>query len=555
MSCSKKFFAVLFYLWSSLAWAGVNCTDLPNFVPGNIADALAVNARFANVVSCFSLAAQTGNNNDITALFALTSPINTAQGGSSIYLGGTSSGTNAYTIGSLSPSIGFSLTRGLSVLFTVGTTNTGPSTLAITTPAIAATNIFRPTPSGPQALVDGELISGNLALVIYDGTQFQLAWTGAQSGGFGPLTSLDTGGATADLGTVASHNVTFTIGSAGRSITSFGSTASVTYPVYRLNFATALTLNNGGSLILPGGSNIVTVSGDNAVALYLGGSTWQVIHYNRANGTAAVSPTPLCGFSGLQVTNDANTIISWQFNSSVLINPTGNVPIFSGAKSGTINTSLVGAAGLDVAGPGNNNFVYLYAIYNSASNTWNGVGSLNTPSTGPSPLPGGYAAICYMGAMKTNGAHLLYGSQISGNEAFYVSGTATTATLPLITSGVNGSMNCGTTTPAYTALTVRGNSGAGIWMPSTAVAGDYILTDNFGGGGAAGVILAPNISYTGLGGASTNPPPLVVSPTLTAGTTKGRMMFEGATNTVQYCSTTNQGAVTAYGWKDAVNAN
>jgi len=547
----KRFLLGLFLsLWASLASAGVNCTMPFTFVPGTLADANQVNANFAAAVACFLNAAGAGNNNDITALLALTTPLSTAQGGSSIYIGGTSTGSaNAQVIASPSPT-GFALTRGLSILFTAGFTNTGATQINVNGTGLV--NLFRQSPSGPQALTGGEVVANDLTWAIYDGVQFQLVNSGAQYGGFGPLTSLSS--AAPDLGTIASHNITFT---GNTTITAFGSSASTTFPLYRLNFSTVLVLtHNGTSLILPSSTNITTASGDNAVALYLGAGNWQVISYDRANGTSVVSPTPLCGFSGLSISNGAsNSIINWSFNNSVLINPTGSVPVFSTAKSGSINitTGTAGtstAGGMDGTGPGNNTFSYLYAIYNGT--TWSAVGSITTPATGP-VMPAGYTFLCYMGAIKTNGAGNLFGTLILGNEAQYVSGGANNTTLPLITNGVQGSTNCGTAAPGWTAFTVRGNSGAGVWMPSTAVRGKYVLTNDFAGGGASALLLAPNASYGGLGGTQVNPGPLSVVAAATAGSTTGDMLFEA--NTVQYCSSTAQGAVLAFGWKDTVNAN
>lgn len=545
----RLFLGLLFSLWASLASAGVNCTMPFTFVPGTLADANQVNANYAAIVACLLNAAGAGNNNDITALLALTTPITPAAGGSTMYVGGTSTGSaNAQVIAAPSPT-GFALTQGSSILFTAGFTNTGAATLAVN--GTTATALLRQSPSGPQALTGGEIVANDLVWAVYDGTQFQLINSGAQNGGFGPLTSLTS--SAPDLGTIPSHNIAF-VENAGSPITSFGSTASVTFPVYRLTFSTALVLtHNGTSLILPSASNITTASGDTAIAMYLGSGNWQVISYSRANGTSVVSTTPLCGFSGLKIVNDANTIISWQFQNSVLINPTGNVPIFSGAQNGTITTSSVGAGGMDVAGPGNNNFVYMYAI--STGSTWNAIGSLTPPPGSPSPLPAGYNFICYMGAMKTNGAHLLYGVKQAGPESRYVVGSATVASLPVVANGTVGT-TCGGATPNYAAQVIAGNTGAApLWAPSTAIAVDVIASSQFTGADSALVAVAPSGPTTygqfTTGTVNTNPPPLY---TLTVSPNQlGRILLESTS--IWICSTSVSGAVFAYGWRDAVNAN
>ncbi len=550
----KKFLlGLLLSLWASVASAGVSCTMPFTFVPGTLADANQVNANFAAAVACFLNAAGAGNNNDITALLALTTPLTTAQGGSSIYIGGTSTGSaNAQVIASPSPT-GFALTRGLSILFTAGFTNTGATQINVNGTGLV--NLFRQSPSGPQALTGGEVVLNDLTWAIYDGTQFQLVNTGAQYGGYGPLTSLSSVGGTPDLGSVASHNITFT---GNTTITSFGSSASTTFPLYRLNFSTALVLtHNGTSLILPSATNITTASGDNAVALYLGSGNWQVVHYDRANGTSVVSPTPLCGFSGLVIANGAsNSIINWSFNSSVLINPTGNVPVFSGSKNGTINiTTGTGgtstAGGMDGTGPGNNTFTYMYAIYNGT--TWSAVGSVTPPATGP-VMPAGYTSLCYMGAMKTNGSGNLYGTRILGPEARYVNGGANLTALPVIANGTIGT-TCGGATPNFASQTIVGSTGAGIWVPSTAVAADVIVSSQFTSADTALVAVAPSgptvFGQFTTGTANTNPPPLYTLST--SPNQLGRILLESTA--IWACSSAASGAVFSYGWKDAVNAN
>jgi hypothetical protein len=89
--------------------------------------------------------------------------------------------------------------------------------------------------------------------------------------------------ATADLGAAASSLINITGATA---ITSLGASASTARPLYRLRFAGALTLtHNAVSLILPGGANIATASGDSCIAQYLGGGNWRVLAYSRGDGS------------------------------------------------------------------------------------------------------------------------------------------------------------------------------------------------------------------------------------------------------------------------------
>lgn len=69
--------------------------------------------------------------------------------------------------------------------------------------------------------------------------------------------------------------------SGSASINSFGNAAGLAQPVYLLGFSGAATLVNSAGLVLPGGQNILTSSGDSALGLYEGAGTWKVLAYNK----------------------------------------------------------------------------------------------------------------------------------------------------------------------------------------------------------------------------------------------------------------------------------
>src|SRR5580698_6890431 len=191
-------------LLASLAQAGVPCTVPNTFVNNTIADANQVNANFSAVISCLLNAAQAGNNSDITSLNALTTPVTPGQGGSNLFIGGTSSGTlNAQIVTVTIPS-GFTLVKGYTVAFVPGFTNS--SALQINVNSTGLVNVYRQTPGGPQALTGGEAVAGQMFFASYDGTEWQMISNGPQFGGFGPGNVL-TAAATTDLGTIPTHNV------------------------------------------------------------------------------------------------------------------------------------------------------------------------------------------------------------------------------------------------------------------------------------------------------------------------------------------------------------
>ena len=366
----KHILGLLFSLWASVACANVPCTLPFTLTNGTLADASQVMANYNAIVACLTNAAAAGANNDITSLNALSTPFTPAQGGSSVYVAAAASGgaANAQTVAATTPT-GFSLGAPTkTIVFVAGFTNTGPTTLAVS-PAVA-TNVFRSTPSGPQALTGGEIIAGNLVIATFDGTQFQIASNGPQFGGFGPLVGL-AAAVTTDLGTVPTHNVNIT-GASGP-ITSFGSSASATYPLYYLTFANAPLLTyNATSLILPGAANIQVAAGDTADALYLGSGNWQVTRYNKANGSSTVAPTPLCGFSVLLINQNAgtpNTSIDMSYVSASLLTA-ANVSLFTGPQAFTINTTLGTVTsivnGMDGETRGNNQMISIWAISNGS---------------------------------------------------------------------------------------------------------------------------------------------------------------------------------------------
>jgi hypothetical protein len=87
-----------------------------------------------------------------------------------VFVGGTSTGSaNAQTVASVSPATGLSLsTNGQVLNFTAGYTNTGSTTLAVTTPAITATVIKKLSGASLVNLTGGELVADAPASVTVD---------------------------------------------------------------------------------------------------------------------------------------------------------------------------------------------------------------------------------------------------------------------------------------------------------------------------------------------------------------------------------------------------
>jgi predicted ribosome-associated RNA-binding protein Tma20 len=94
--------------------------------------------------------------------------------------------------------------------------------------------------------------------------------------------------ATVDLATVTGDFVDIT---GTTTITALGTVTAGIQKVLRFNGALTFT-HNGTSLILPGGGNITTASGDIAIVRSLGSGNWVCINYTKADGTSVATSAP-----------------------------------------------------------------------------------------------------------------------------------------------------------------------------------------------------------------------------------------------------------------------
>jgi hypothetical protein len=170
----KKLLAALFlFLSVSAADAGVSCSVPFNLTNGTTADASQVMANYNAILACLlNNTAESGANSSITSLLGLTTPISPSGGGSTWWLGGTSSGTNTVAVTTTVPASGFAYTAGYCALFIVGVSNTGPATLNVN--GLGAKTLDKQGQNGLAALIGAELEANHLAIACYDGTQFQL---------------------------------------------------------------------------------------------------------------------------------------------------------------------------------------------------------------------------------------------------------------------------------------------------------------------------------------------------------------------------------------------
>lgn len=398
--------AALLFLLPSLAQAQIVGALPFQLQNGTTADATQVMADFNKILNDTNTnAAKNGVNSDITALTALITPITPAAGGSTVYFASTSGGSaNAQTVASPTPT-GFTLAVGKRVTFIAGFTNTGAMTLNVN--STGATNVYRYTPSGPVALTGGEVIANNYVEVVYDGTQYQL-YTNAALPGYGPATSLASA-TTTDLGTIPSHNVTIT---GTTTITSFGSSAVTTYPLYKLKFSGILTLTyNGTSLILPGGVSITTAANDTAEALYLGSGNWQVTAYNRASGQPlGFSANFLQGYINGCTLSTAGPSTTMSIAACEATDSTNAQVMIGAASSKTTASWAVGAAtgGLDTGSIVNSTWYHFFEMIRPDTGVvdycFSTTVSACTTVSGGGNVPNAYTLFRRIGSGKTNGS-------------------------------------------------------------------------------------------------------------------------------------------------------
>ena len=358
---------------------------------------------------------------------ALSVPLAPGYGGTPLYIGqgATTGSANAQVLAATTPN-NFALTAGLLLAWLPGYTNLASMSLSVTSvinstgsaTSIATTSVYKQATSGyggAQPLAGGEVVAGQWALGIYDGTRIQLLNPPAVPG-FGALTNLASA-ATTDLGTIPSHFINIT---GGINITSFGSSANTDAPLYMIRFAaTTLLTYNGVSLITPNSLNITAYSGDNALAQYLGGGNWRIVSFTRFNpSNFSVQSFTSPGTSGNVSPTQGAT--RWEF---VLVGSGGGgTGVASGSAtyaSGTaVGPTSLGSWTVISGSPGTG------ATNMGAGGTGgiNGTGVLVERIAGAPGVAGSVALNPGIGAaggnsMKGFGATTVYGNSLAGNSA------------------------------------------------------------------------------------------------------------------------------------------
>lgn len=475
------------------------------------------------------------------------------------FTGGTSTGSaNAQVLASLNPATGFSTSvNGQSITFTAGYTNTGSTTLAITSPSVSAQTIQKLSGGSLVNLTGGEITATDNVTVSWNLSAGVFVLQ--TSGGLGSMAPLNignnmandtNGNAVAQVPPLTSTgtNVTYTLAEWGTQAArsnsgtamadtlpgTSGALPSGWYIQIQNKDATAadvVSVGSGGSMKFGNQtlSSLIIEPGETWLAVSQGSGNYVIQRVSDATWNA---PAPSSSHKKLAAVWASNTTASMSADAVIVQDSSGNTRRLT-SYSQTVNSATSGAGGLDTGSVAASTWYYLYAIYNPATNTQSIL--MSASATAPT-LPSGYTfASGSLSAVLTDGSAHFIGFKQIGNKWQYVLGN-NLSSLPQMASGTSGSVS----TPTWTSL------GVGGYVP-TAIAETIKLVVYGGSGGTGLIICAPNNSY-GAYTSSSNPPPVIVYPDTSAGVDTSLCDFVLESSNIYWASNESTNAIYCMGF-------
>lgn len=248
----------------------------------------------------------------------------------------------------------------------------------------------------------------------------------------------------------------------------------------------------GGPVALTGGE--ITANNVISVVYYSSSNTFHLV--NSVIQSASGATSPLCGATGLNITNNGvtpNTIINLTANQAVTQNAAGLVINRSSISLTAINTSTGNvtstANGMDGEAPGVSQWLYIWLIDSGSA----AAGLVSTSSTAPT-LPSGYPYKCLMGAMQVDSSGNLFRTVQLGSGVSYKLVASSNTTVPFAVANGAGASTYSITNPVLVAATVRGNT---FCAPSIASSVKIVASNQWKGGAIAQVLVAPNTAWGG----------------------------------------------------------
>lgn len=323
----------------------------------------------------------------------------------------------------------------------------------------------------------------------------------------------------------------------------------VTWSSHGLAAGQAITLATSGALptglatgtpyyVLSPATNTFTLSANPAGSAITTTGSQSGTHTATAVTTIKAPAFPVPGgFKNLSIKVATNTTVTV---AADFVTTTDGTNFQTTALSGTCDLGTNGAVNaLDAGSIAVNKVYHIWAIAKVDGTT----GTLASLSSSAPTLPTGYTYKARIGSVRTiNGSATLYGTWQFGRKVQYVVGLAQTTTAVRVANGVVGDV----TVPTYVAVTIQGDSGANLYVPSTASR----VFLSLGADANAVSIVAPNASY-GSYISATNPPFVVGGIAVTATVTSAiDFMLEAAT--IQWASNTAAGALYVRGWEENI---
>ena len=264
---------------------------------------------------------------------------------------------------------------------------------------------------------------------------------------------------------------------------------------------------------------------------------------NNLIQTTGGSSAPLCGATGLVITNNSgtpNTSIDVTWSSAVTISNAGAAFNLSTPTTVTINSTASGSVNQWDAARPTSNWGYIWLVGNGST-----MGAIGSASSTAPTLPSGYTYKCRVGAMQFNGAQNLARTRQAGSVSQYQG-----VVIPNLGNGITGTYS--TTSPVLATATVAGATSC---APPTATAAHIVATGTWKGGGGSSVLVAPGTAWGGTNngpqGSAGQQWPIWVNGA--AFSVSDWLVLEGTT--IAWAADAAGGAVSCSGWRDAVNAN
>jgi len=504
---------------------------------GTTADASQVMANYNYIISQVnSNGATAGTNSNITALVGLSTPLSAAQGGSQIYIGGTSTGSaNAQVVSAPLIPTGFSLVNKPIVCFSAGATNiSGGTTLNVNSTGV--TSVLKQTPYGLQSLAGGEFTSGQLTCVQYDGTQYEWITNSYQPGNFlfgnAGLTTTTTVASSSCGSYYGLGTGTYTVNLP----TPSSAPAQVCTLAFNSGASAVATLSTPSGAFVPTGGSTFAVQASEMLLAITDGTNWnigQLVNPSIPNSSIGHS---LPGANSLKITNDGttpNTKIDVSATYVTLANSSGVSTSFT-SFSCTLNLSINGLNGLDTGSIAASTWYNIYIISNLST-----TGCLASTNSSSPTLPSGYTYFYRVGAMETDGSNNLYRTLQTGNKSRYViTGTSNTSSYPFTTTSA---------TSSWVAYQVTGNN-TGSPTTSTEVLSNLYSVSGLESG------VAPNANYAAP--VSGNPMPWISRNSSASNVTESQVTnIPLESNSIYFWSSNTGNILAVAGWVDAVNAN